>query len=126
MLPPVETLSAPKYSRVPWEVLSDPRLKPRDICIYAVLSSVVWQGNYACIGSRLIREGAHTSARRVSESLWRLEKYGHIKRRDDVRRGQRQGYMLTSPVFAKKQGKVDEVIAHPSGRRRLVSVRATA
>jgi hypothetical protein len=114
-----------RYARLPWSIITSRKLKRLDGYVYAVLAASVWQGNYASVGTRYIAEILHTTQRRVVESLARLQKEGEIKAADR-RRGQRAGYVLPSPVFASKQGKIDEVVTAPSGRRHLVSVRATA
>ena len=56
--------------------------------------------------------------------IGRLVNGGHLQILA-AERGRRAMYILTSNVFGQKQGKVDEVISAPSGKR-LVSVRKTA
>ena len=68
---------------------------------------------------------AWTSASRrfVVESLQRLESRGHVQKAA-ARRGQRQTFVLTSPVFGQKQrAGVEEVISSPSRTPRLAGVR---
>ena len=121
MIPPVVTPKLGGYARLPREVLADSRLKHRDVCVYAVIASEVWQGNYACVGQRLISGAVHSSPRRVAESIARLERFGHVRRTVEPR-GKRGGYVLLSEVFGSKQrAGVQEVISRP--RKRLASVR---
>lgn len=54
----------------------------------------------------------------------RLVDRGHL-RMSASERGRRAMYILTSNVFGQKQGKVDEVVSTPRGKR-LVSVSKTA
>jgi hypothetical protein len=119
-----EPLSRIQYSRVPCEVSADRRLKPRDICVYAVLAASCWQGSVAQVGKRLIAKLAGCAERLVISSLRRLEATGHIERPPGQVRGQRGRYVLLSPVFGQKQrAGIEEVAMGPSGRRRLVTVR---
>lgn len=62
--------------------------------------------------------------RNVHVAIRRLVACGHVAVTDSDR-GQRALYVLTSKVFSQKQGKVNEVVSSPRGRR-LVSVSKTA
>jgi hypothetical protein len=118
-----EPLAGWLYARVPREVVCDAGLKVLDIRVYCMLAGSVWQGTTARIGTRLIARSVHASRRLVIQSLGRLEKRGHL-RRAVVLRGQREIYILTSPVFGQKQrAGVEEVISSPSRTPRLASVR---
>lgn len=114
-----------RYSRVPWEVVADPRLKPRDVRVYAALASPVMQGSYSRIGTRRISESIHLSRRLVIESVLLLESCGHIEKAP-TKRGQRAGYVLTSPVFGQKQSRETVVVRGASGVPRYASMEKTA
>src|ERR1035437_6526883 len=119
-----EPLPRIRYSRVPSEVSADRRLKPRDVCVYAVLATFCWQGSVAQVGKRLIARLAGCAERLVISSLQNLRSAGHIEKQPGQLRGQRGRYVLLSPVFGQKQrAGVEEVAMGPSGRRRLVAVR---
>ena len=111
------------YARVPREIVCDPRLQPLDIRVYCMLAGAVWQGTTAKIGTRLIAENIGASRRLVIQSLRRLRELGHIQTMG-VRRGKRELYVLTSPIFGQKQrAGVEEIISSPSRTPRLASVR---
>jgi hypothetical protein len=119
-----EPLPRIRYSRVPSEVSADRRLKPRDVCVYAVLATFCWQGSVAQVGKRLIARLAGCAERLVISSLHNLRSAGHIEKQPGQLRGQRGRYVLLSPVFGQKQrAGVEEVAMGRSGRRRLVAVR---
>ena len=112
-----------RYARLPREVVCDPELKVLDIRVYCILAGSVWQGTTAKMGTRLLAAWTGASRRLVVESLQRLESRGHLQKAAE-RRGQRQTYVLTSPVFGQKQRTgVEEVISGPSRTPRLASVR---
>lgn len=113
-----------RYARLPLEVLGDKRLKRVDVCVYAAIATVVWQGNVAKTGIRAVAEVAGCSKRIAAGSVQRLAEFGHIQVSENGR-GMRASYVLTSPVFGQKQGKVDVVRSTPRGKR-LVSVKRTA
>jgi hypothetical protein len=98
-------------------------LKLVDIRVCCMLAGSLWQGNTARIGTRLLAVYVRASRRLVVESLHRLEIRGHVQKA--ARRGQRQMYVLTSPVFGQKQrAGIEEVISSPSRTPRLASVGA--
>ena len=104
-------------------MVCDPELKLLDIRVYCILAGSVWQGTTAKMGTRLLAAWTGASRRLVVESLQRLESRGHLQKAAE-RRGQRQTYVLTSPVFGQKQRTgVEEVISSPSRTPRLASVR---
>ena len=113
------------YARVPLTVLADSTLKRADIAVYAAIASTVWQGRVGSIGNRKIAEISRMSQPSVSRSVARLVKGGHVEISESKGKGYRAIYILTSQVFAKKQGKVDIVRSTPRGKR-LVSVEKTA
>lgn len=114
----------PRYARIPWEVGVDRRLSAHDVRVYFVISSSVFQGRTCTIGNQRIADVAAMTARQVRLSVKNLVECQHLQMAER-RRGERAVYILTSPLFGQKQGKVDEVISAPSGKR-LVSVRRTA
>src|SRR5258708_4797838 len=104
------------YARVPREVVCDRELKLLDVRVYCMLAGSVWQGNTASIGTRLVANSIHASRRLVIASLRRLERRGHIRKANPVRRGKREMYVLLSPVFGQKQrAGVEEVAWGPNG-----------
>jgi DNA-binding transcriptional regulator PaaX len=104
-------------------VVGDAQLKLLDIRVYCMLAGSVRQGNTARIGTRLLAVYVGASRRLVVESLQRLERQGHLHKA--ARHGQRQMYVLTSPVFGQKQrAGIEEVISSPSRTPRLASVRS--
>jgi hypothetical protein len=112
------------YARLPREVVCDPELKLLDIRVYCMLAGSVWQGAAARMGTRLLAVHTGASRRLVVDSLRRLETRGHLQKAAG-RRGQRQIYVLTSPVFGQKQrAGIEEVISSPSRTPRLASVRS--
>jgi len=118
-----DPLSRGQYSRVPREVLSDRRLKSRDLRVYAVLAGACWQGSVVSVGKRLIAKRAPCAERLVVPSLKRLEATGHIQK-VPVKRGQRGLYHLVSAVFGQKQrAGIEELIVTPDSKRRLATVR---
>ena len=107
------------YARVPREVVCDPGLEVRDVRVYCMLAGSMWQGTAARIGTRIIARSIQASRRLVIGSLRRLEKRGHIQK-TSVRRGERELYLLHSPVFGQKQrAGAEEVIGSPSRTPRL-------
>jgi len=119
-----EPLSRTQFSRIPQEVSSDRRLKSRDVRVYGVLASACWQGSVAEVGKRRIAKLACCAERLVIDSLKKLEATKHIQTQPGHRRGQRGRYMLLSSVFGQKQrADIEETIAGPGGRLRLVAVR---
>ncbi len=113
------------YSRIPRRtVLHSPHLTPCEKLVYAELADHCWQGSVAKVGGRAIARNLCISATKVYAALLRLTELGLIVPLD---RGKKRlnWYVLTSDVFGKKQGVVDEAARAPSGGRRLVS-KATA
>jgi hypothetical protein len=113
------------YARVPLSVLADATLKRIDVAVYAAISSTVWQGRVGSIGNRQIALIARVSQPTASRAISRLVNSGHIKIAESKGKGYRAIYMLTSPVFGQKQGKVNVVRSTPRGKR-LVSVEKIA
>jgi hypothetical protein len=96
-----EPLLRSRFSRLPSEVLSDPRLKSRDVRVYAVLAAACWQRSAVTMGKRRIAKLTPCAERLVVQSLKRLEATGHIQKAP-VKRGQRGSYLLRSAVFGQK------------------------
>lgn len=113
------------YARIPLTVIADSQLSRLDIMVYAAISSPVFQGNVANIGSRRIAEIARTTQRMVLKSIRKLVDAGHLAIAESKGKGYRSMYILTSPVFGQKQGKVNVVRSTPRGKR-LVSVEKIA
>jgi hypothetical protein len=109
-------LSRLRFARIPIEVVTDPRLAPRDVRVYAVLAAGCWQRAVSEIGKRLVATRACCAGRLAVESLRRLETAGHIQK---LRRkhGQRGQYILLSPVFGQGPG-TEGVSVAPSSQLR--------
>ena len=112
------------HARIPLSVWTDPKLHRADVHVYRVLAQAVWQGNVAGIGMRRIAEESRMTLKNAHACIKRLVDGGHLLV-SAAERGRRSMYILTSPIFGQKQGKADEVISTPHGKR-LVSVRNTA
>lgn len=121
---PQQGNTAEPHARIPLSVWTDPKLHRADVHVYRVLAQAVWQGNVASIGMRRIAEESRMTLKNAHACIGRLVNGGHLQILA-AERGRRAMYILTSNVFGQKQGKVDEVISAPSGKR-LVSVRKTA
>lgn len=109
------------YGRIPREVLADRSLSAEAKVVYACLALTTFQGSVAYIGQRLIGEILGCSQASVSRRLRELERAGHIKQ-NDVGRGRRSFWELTSQVFGQKQGRETVVVSAPRGGRRYASV----
>lgn len=114
----------PRYVRIPYEVGTDPRLTASDVRVYFALASAVWQGNTCTLGNEWIAAMTHICARQVRKSIKKLCEVKYLQMAPR-RRGQRAVYILASPVFGQKQGKVNVVRSSPRGKR-LVSVEKIA
>jgi len=79
-----EPLSRSRFARVPEEVVTDRRLKPRDIRVFAALSLSCWTGAVSKVGKRLIAHRARCAERLVIESLRTLEEAGHIQKQPAI------------------------------------------
>lgn len=112
------------HARIPLSVWTDPKLHRTDVHVYRVLAQAVWQGNVASVGMRRIAEESRMTLKNAHACIKRLVDRGHLQV-SASERGRRAMYTLTSSVFGQKQGKVDEVVSTPGGKR-LVSVRRTA
>ena len=121
---PLQGNTTEPHARIPLSVWTDPKLHRADVHVYRVLAQAVWQGNVASIGMRRIAEESRMTLKNAHACIKRLVDCGHL-RMSASERGRRSMYILTSPIFGQKQGKVDEVVSAPSGKR-LVSVRRTA
>ena len=88
--------------------------------MFGILSLKTFQGNVATLGVRKLADLSGKGKSTVNRALRELAEIGHI-RPAERKRGQRGFYVLTSPVFAQKQGEADEIISRP--RKRLVSVK---
>lgn len=109
----------PKYSRVPWEILTDRTISSDAKLVYGALAAWVFQGRVAYIGQRLIADMLGFSPAKVNRLLKSLSAY--VEAQEDGR-GKRSFYVLKSAVFAQKAGKVNEIVSAPSGGRRLANV----
>lgn len=109
------------FGRVPPSVGSDDRLSGMDVRVYWAMSmGARWAGTVT-IGQRRMAELARTSRSQVQRSLDVLIECGHVKVWDE-KKGKRQKYLLTSPIFSRRQGKEDIVVEGPSGGKRLAAV----
>lgn len=113
--------TAPRYARIPKEVLHDKRLSFSARLVYAELALWVFQGTVASVGVRKIGERLGMAEKTVRMSLSELEAAGLIKRCTG-KKGERGVYHLESAVFGQKQGKKTEVVRGASGGPRFASV----
>ena len=86
-----------------------------------MLALDVFEGRAASVGMRHLGKLLGKSAQTVQRRIGELVKAGHLEVAP-VDLGRRATYVLTSPVFAQKQGKANVVVSLPRGKR-LVSVR---
>lgn len=103
-------------------MLHDERLSPAAKLVYAELALWVFQGRTCSIGIRKIAERLSLSKTTVVEAMDSLVRLGAIQVKSGQGRGKRSVYVLMSPVFGQKQGRVTEVVSAPSGGRRFASV----
>lgn len=101
------------FSRIPWSVLSDKRLKPLDLRIYAVLSAYERNGGIIRTGERMLADSAGFSRRYFRTLVQRLIVRKHVEIMAGGGAGSRRAYRLTDPMFArheadkKKRGRGD-------------------
>lgn len=107
---------ATKFSRIPRSVLYDLSLTPCDRLVYAALADQVWQGNVAKIGERLMASKLGISRSKVQASLKALLECGAVTKAES-RIGNRNCYVLASPVFGQKQTREDVIVSSPRGQR---------
>lgn len=119
--PQTGSKSEPRYARLPLSVLRDPELSPVARIVYCELALWVFQGATCSLGQRAIAERLGLARNTVADGLEQLEQRGHIEFNRSSH-GRRAMYILTSPVFSQKQGRVTEVVSAPSGGRRYASV----
>ena len=117
-------MSEIRFSRVPWPVLTDPKLSASAVRLYGVLAAHVWQGKTVRLGYRKMAELAAMSKSTVQLAIVELIERKHVTA-SGMGSGRRNLYTLTSELFGQKQGDADVVVSHPrTGRKRLVSVRS--
>lgn len=111
------------YARVPVTVLGDDRLTAADKLVYAGLACHAWAGNSASVGTARLCALLGVSRPTVLAAMKRLSACGHLAKAPGAP-GRRAVFLLASPVFAQKQGEMDQVHSgSPSGVPRLVSVK---
>ncbi len=111
-----------KFARVPKSVFSDPELGAADVRVYCAMASKAFYSGALTSGLRALAKAACTSLSQAKRSVDRLMEAGHVKRWDE-RKGFRNKYMLTSPVFSGRQGLEDTVVYDPvSGVPRLATI----
>lgn len=86
-----------------------------------MLALDVFEGRTASVGMRQLGKLLGKSAQTVQRRIGELVKADHVKIAP-MEFGKRATYVLTSPVFAQKQGKVNVVVSSPRGGKRLASV----
>lgn len=107
----------PRYSRIPDAVLLDTELSASARCVFAYLARSVFQGATVIVGQRKIAKHLGFARSTVVAAIAELVSQKHIKAKGDGQR--RRLYILLSPVFSQKQGKVNEVVSGPNGYRRV-------
>ena len=108
------------FSRIPRSVLFDEALNCFDKTVYCALAWQCWQGRTSAVGTRTIASKLGISRNQVKASLSRLIELGHLQAAGKVRN--RNAYILTSPVFAQKQGRETIIRSAPGGVPRMVSI----
>ncbi len=121
--PQTGSKSEPRYARLPVSVLRDPDLSPAARIVYCELALWVFQGATCSLGQRAIAERLGLARNTVADGLEQLEQRGHIELNRSSH-GRRAMYILTSPAFGQKQGKVTVVVSSPKGDKRYASVAA--
>lgn len=121
--------TAPRFARIPMEVLNDSELTHADRTVYAHLAASVFQGNIACVGQRLLAQLCHMDRRTLRERLDNIARRGHISRAIGRLSG-RAVYQLNSPVFlqdCEQVGVVSRpqvgVVSRPRSRYRIQTLR---
>lgn len=109
------------YARSPREIITDKEIGHAAVRVHAFLALNVRQGAVARVGQRRIADQIGMDRGTVAAAIGELVARGHITIAA-AKRGARQGYVLNSPVFSQKQGRVTEVVSAPSGGRRYASV----
>lgn len=113
-----------RFSRVPWTVLTDPKLSSFAVRVYAILAAHVFEGSTARIGIRAMARFAAMGKNTANAAIKELEERGHISI-VEMAAGHRNVYVLRSEMFGQKQGNVNVVRSTPRGKR-LVSVEKIA
>lgn len=98
--------AARKFARIPADLILDPQLKDRDVRIYSAFSLLERNGVVNC-GVRWIGQCCTFSRSEVSRSVARLVARGHIEVQE-LGRGKRKAYRLTSVVFKKPEKESSE------------------
>ena len=118
-VPPIAGHSAKWHRRSPANLLLDNNVSDVAKTLFGILSLKTYQGNVSTLGIRKLAELSGKSKSSVHRAIQELSISGQIQP-VARQRGQRGYYVLTSEVFAQKQGKKFEVVSYP--RKRLVSV----
>lgn len=109
------------FGRVPLSVGSDERLSAVDVRVYWALSTATRWAGTVTMGQRRIASLACTSLTGVQRSISRLVECEHLTIWEAEGK-KRQKYLLTSPVFSRRQGKENIVVVDKGGNKRLASV----
>lgn len=112
-----KALKCEPFSRVPVTITSDPRVKDSDVRVYTVMAANVWQGNVCRLSFSDLSRASTVSKRGVIRSISRLLAFGYIKASGEKRERAVTFYVLTSNVFAQKQGREDIIVSSPRGQR---------
>ena len=116
----------PRFSRVEWSVTTDPKLSAHAVRVYNILAGQVFEGRTTAIGIRRIGKLGAMGKNTAQGAVLELIERGHVSVKA-MGSGKRSLYILNSPLFGQKQGKVNVVASHPkTGRKRMVSVAAEA
>ena len=98
----------PRFARIPYEILTDPRLNPTDIRIYAALSLHAIKTNLVWVSQRNLASLTHMDRRTIRKSLKKLASRGYLS--SSVHRSKNRTIIqLNSPLF------IDERMAREFG-----------
>jgi len=92
-----------RYSAVPWALLEGKGLERIDLWVYCCISARAFKADTLQVGARWIAGCLKISTGRVSDSIKRLLKAGHVEIVEAGKGTRAAVYRLTSPVFAKRQ-----------------------
>ena len=94
----LRTTKTPRFARIPHEILTDPKLTPSDIRVYATLSLHAVKTNLVWVSQRKLALLAHMDRRTVRRSLSKLASRGYIS--SSIYHSKRRTIVqLNSPLF---------------------------
>lgn len=108
------------YGRLPVSIMRRVDLSTSAKLVFAAISAHVWQGDTAKVGQRRLASLTGLALSTVNSAIKELV---DVKAIVPMGEGQRRRmYVLLSPVFGQKQGKMDVIVSGPSGVPRYASM----